>query len=133
MDDSDRKAEINYIFRYHFNAPIMLRFFQLLPLVFLFAFASCAPEKPCSGLNPEIGKFNTARTLRKGRKTVHSKPEKKAVHHREKQVKAKKQKFSAKGKYGGGASGGFHFHIGGHVGGRASGGGSANVQVQRKD
>jgi hypothetical protein len=88
----------------------MFRFWGFLLFIFLFLFSACTPEKPCSGLNPEIGKFNTARRIHKGRKSVHSKPEKKAVHHREKQVKSRKKSFSAKGRYG--ANGRiFHFQI----------------------
>jgi hypothetical protein len=85
-------------------------------------FISCRHEKVCSGLNPEIGKYNTSSKVRKGRRQVHSGPEKQAVSRHAKQVKHKQPRNGGKSNpVRHGISGVFHF------GGRVSAGGSAHV------
>ncbi|MDQ3111137.1 MAG: hypothetical protein M3R17_14685 [Bacteroidota bacterium] len=99
--------------------------------IFVIAVVSCGPHKVCSGLNPEIGKYNTSKKIRKGKRSLHSGPEKEAYRHRVKSMKKKKQRG---GKAGGARKGFFGIHIGG--GGRRSGGsigGSGNIQVQQKN
>lgn len=98
------------------------RIVLLLCLVLSVAIFSCRPEKVCSGLNPETGKYNTHKRLRKGGKGLSSKPERNSLRHR-KQMMKKKREFSAKGRYGGG------FHIfGGSAHASVSAGGSSNMQ-----
>ncbi len=106
-------------------------------LVFLlvFAFVSCGPHKVCSGLNPEIGKYNTPKKIRKGRRSLHSGPEKEAYHRRAKKMKKRK---SRPGKSVPVKRGIFSFRFGGsiHIGGGGGGvkvGGGGNVQAQQKN
>lgn len=81
------------------------RFFGLVLLAVSLAFASCKHEV-CSGLNPEVGKYNTTKRLGKGGRSLKSKPEKDALKRRRQRLKNRdKDRFSAKGRYGGG------FHI----------------------
>lgn len=101
------------------------RLFPLFILIASLVISSCGSEKLCSGLNPEIGKYNTSKRLNKGGKSLKSKPERESLRRRKKQVKKKKGGFSAKGRYGGGIQ---IFGGGLRGSGSISGGGSANVQ-----
>lgn len=101
------------------------RRFCILLLLISSVLLSCGPRKLCSGLNPEIGKYNTSKRLNKGGRTLKSKPERDSLRRRKKSMKSKGG-FSAKGRYGG--SGGIHIFGGGSIGGRGSVSGSANAQ-----
>lgn len=107
--------------------------FRFVLFLFLVSVVSCGGEKVCSGLNPEIGKYNTSKKIRKGRRSVHSNPEKEAVKRHSKQVKHKKPRNGGKsvplnhGIFGG-------IHIGGSAyagGGAHIGGGNENNQQKR--
>ncbi len=97
---------------------------RCLTFVFLLTFIACKTEKPCSGLNPEIGKYNTPKKMHKGKKSLHSGPEKAAYQHRKDEMKRRKK---GGGKTGGIKHGilGIHFSGGGH---KSSGGGGNESQ-----
>ncbi|CAN5433326.1 hypothetical protein BH09BAC5_BH09BAC5_01160 [soil metagenome] len=100
----------------------MFQFLRLSILLLAICIYSCKPTKPCSGLNPEIGKYNTSQKIRKGKRSLHSTPEKEAYRRRSKQLKHKK---SRGGKAGAGGSSGIHifssgFSASAHVSGHAS-------------
>ncbi len=106
----------------------MCYFKRCLVFLLVFSFVSCGTHKVCSGLNPEIGKYNTPKKIRKGSRSLHSGPEKEAYHRRAKKMKKKK---SRSGKSVGVKRRLFTFHFGGsaHIGG----GGGGNVQAQKKN
>lgn len=103
---------------------------RLLILILILSFVSCTHEKVCSGLNPDIGTYNSSKKIRKGKRTAHSDPEREAIRRRKKTVK--KQKSWGLSKTTGKPKGIFHFggrlHIGGggHVGG-----GGGNISQQK--
>lgn len=100
-------------------------------ILIAFSFASCGTPKVCSGLNPEIGKYNTSKKVRKGRRSLHSGPEKVAYNRRSKQIKKRKPRPA---KSGSGKQGLFNFHLGGSGGGSiGGGGGNDNNQRQQKN
>jgi hypothetical protein len=72
------------------------RFFVLLLLAFSVILASCRPHRVCSGLNPEIGKYNTKKRLNKGGRRLKSRPEKAAMKYRKKQLKHRKNATNKK-------------------------------------
>ncbi|CAN5907854.1 hypothetical protein BH11BAC7_BH11BAC7_08120 [soil metagenome] len=100
----------------------MVFFVRCFIFLIAFSFVACGPRKVCSGLNPEIGKYNTSQKLRKGRRKLHSGPEKEAYHRRTKQIKKRK---SHPGKSGSGG-GLFSFQSSGAAG-------WTNNQLQQKD
>lgn len=104
-------------------------------LVFIFAIslASCGPPKVCSGLNPEIGKYNTSKKIRKGKRSLHSGPEKDAYHRRSQQIKKNKRRAGASNPKKHGI---FSIHLGGRSkrsGGGGGGGNNDNVQQQQRN
>lgn len=113
--------------------PFIIRFFILL---FFISFAACKPQKVCSGLNPEIGKFNTVEKIRKGKRSTHSTLEKDAVQRRKKQVKKHKSwglsKTTGSQKKGIHIGGRLQINIGGKSGG-GGGGGHINNNVQQRN
>jgi hypothetical protein len=115
-----------------------MRFFAccFFSLLFL-SFVSCGPHKVCSGLNPEIGKYNTSKKMRKGGHKLSSGPEKAAHRRRVKQMQKKRRKKGPgksvplrrrfiKFNIGGGGNSG-----GGTVSG-SIGGGNDNKQQQKR-
>lgn len=101
-------------------------------IVIVFSFASCGTHQVCSGLNPEIGKYNTSKKIRKGRRSLHSGPEKSAYSRRAKQVKKRKSRV---GNSTVGKQGVFNFQVGGgrRSGSGSIGGGNDNNQRQQKN
>ena len=98
--------------------------FRCVLFFLLVGFASCRHEKVCSGLNPEIGKYNTSKKIRKGKRAVHSNPEKEAVRRRTKQIKKRKPR-------GGKAVPVKHGIFGSiHIGGSAFAGGGGRVNKE---
>ena len=99
--------------------------FRCILFFLLVGFASCGHEKVCSGLNPEIGKYNTSKKIRKGKRAVHSNPEKEAVKRHSKQVKHKKPRNGGKSvPLNHGIFGGIH------IGGSAFASGSNRVNAE---
>src|SRR5688500_7165912 len=76
-----------------------MRFFFVRGVIFLLllSFVSFGGHKVCSGLNPEIGKYNTSKKMRKGGHKLSSGPEKAAHRRRVKQMQ-KRRKRKAPGK-----------------------------------
>lgn len=105
-------------------------FVRCFIFLLVFSSVSCGPQKVCSGLNPEIGKYNTSKKVRKGRRSLHSGPEKEAYRRRAKQMKKKKARAGKsvllKGRF-------LNISIGGgrSRSGSIGGGGGGNVQQQK--
>ena len=106
---------------------------RLTIVFFIFSLSlifSCAPYKVCSGLNPVTGSYNSSKKMRKGRKSLHSDPERSAYTHRQKEMKKKNAVNGRNHSTMGGAikaGGGFSFHIGG---GGAHASGHVNAQAK---
>jgi hypothetical protein len=61
-------------------------------ILIAFSIIGCEPHKVCSGLNPEIGKYNTSKKIRRGKRHLHSGPEKEAYRRRAKQMQKRRRK-----------------------------------------
>jgi hypothetical protein len=86
----------------------MIFFIRFVIFLFAFSIVSCGTREVCSGLNPEIGKYNTTQKIRKGKRHLHSGPEKDAYRHRVKTMKKRKPRG---GKAGNGGGGLFGIHL----------------------
>lgn len=69
----------------------VFRLIALFSLGVLFALSSCRQHKQCSGLNSEIGKYNTHHRLRKAGRRLKSRPERSSLKYRKRQLKRRKK------------------------------------------
>jgi hypothetical protein len=76
-------------------------FLRCIIFLVVLSASACGPHKVCSGLNPEIGKYNTPQKIRKGKRSLHSGPEKDANRHRAKTMKKRKKRGGKAGNGGG--------------------------------